>query len=149
MIKIAGGVIWNPRRGIAVVNQNNNSWSLPKGHVEDGETDIEAALREIKEETGIDKEDLVLVRPFAPYIRARIKKNTDDTDELRTISFFFFTTDRDELNPEDPENPEAVWMDPNEVADALSHPKDKEFFRDILKTTLTPYVKDHTSSLFS
>lgn len=28
-------------------------WSFPKGHVEDGESEIETALREVKEETGL------------------------------------------------------------------------------------------------
>ena len=29
-------------------------WSFPKGHQEDGETDIETAIRETKEETNLD-----------------------------------------------------------------------------------------------
>lgn len=33
-------------------------WSFPKGHQEAGETDIETALRETKEETGLDVEIL-------------------------------------------------------------------------------------------
>lgn len=34
-------------------------WDLPKGHVEEGEKEIETALRELEEETGIQKVDLV------------------------------------------------------------------------------------------
>lgn len=37
-------------------------WDLPKGHVDDGETELECALRELLEETGIPKE-LVEVDP--------------------------------------------------------------------------------------
>ena len=29
-------------------------WSFPKGHVEPGETEIETALREVREETGLE-----------------------------------------------------------------------------------------------
>lgn len=31
-------------------------WDFPKGHVEDGETEIETAIREVKEETNLDVE---------------------------------------------------------------------------------------------
>ena len=49
----AGGVIINEFEEIVIVNQNHDSWSLPKGHVEKNETLLEAANREIHEETGL------------------------------------------------------------------------------------------------
>lgn len=33
-------------------------WDLPKGHVDPGETDLECALRELNEETGISADDI-------------------------------------------------------------------------------------------
>lgn len=42
-----------------------NRWDLPKGHVDPGETDIECALRELEEETGIAGPDIEL----DPYFR--------------------------------------------------------------------------------
>ena len=50
-----GGVVLNINNQILIVNQNHDSWSLPKGHIDDGETKLEAAIREIYEETGIEK----------------------------------------------------------------------------------------------
>jgi 8-oxo-dGTP pyrophosphatase MutT (NUDIX family) len=35
-------------------HRRGGHWSFPKGHVEEGETEEETALREIKEETGLD-----------------------------------------------------------------------------------------------
>lgn len=133
MIEVAGGVVWNRKLGIAVVNQNHNSWSLPKGHVEAGEDLISAAEREIEEETGIPVEALIFVGKIAEYSRARIKRSDSDTEELRHITLFLFTTAHDELCPQDPDNPEAKWAEPDAVPELLSHPVDKEQFRSLIK----------------
>jgi 8-oxo-dGTP diphosphatase len=128
MIHIAGGVIYNPNLGVVVVNQNNNSWSLPKGHVERGEEPKDAAVREIWEETGIPVEKLNFLAPLGFYERMRIKLNRDDPDELRTITIYLFSTDNEKLNPHDSANPEARWVNIHDVSALLTHPKDKEFF---------------------
>ena len=39
-------------------------WDLPKGHVDPGESDLECALRELREETGIGPEDIDLDDQF-------------------------------------------------------------------------------------
>lgn len=132
MIQIAGGVVWNKSKGIAVVNQNHNSWSLPKGHVEDGERTLDAAIREIKEESGIPLSALTFVREIAHYQRKRTKLRDGDTDEFRDITLFLFMTDWDTLLPEDPENPEALWIPPAIVPDMLTNAVDKVEFARII-----------------
>ncbi|MBT4855960.1 NUDIX domain-containing protein [bacterium] len=62
----------SPRIGIGVIGYNSNNqillgkrknthgegdWAVPGGHLEFGETPIECAIRELKEETGLDLED--------------------------------------------------------------------------------------------
>ena len=37
-----------------LIKDFNGNWGFPKGHLENGETNVDAALREIKEEVGID-----------------------------------------------------------------------------------------------
>lgn len=41
-----------------------NRWDLPKGHVDPGETNLECALRELEEETGITVDDIELDETF-------------------------------------------------------------------------------------
>ncbi len=139
MIQVAGGIVWNPRKGIAVVNQNHDSWSLPKGHVEPGEDTLSAALREIHEETGIPIAALTLVAEVGSYVRSQIKWRPGDEPRERTITLYLFTTTEDELTPIDPENPEARWMTPESAATLLTHPKDQEF--------LTAYLARHPLTL--
>ena len=50
----AGGIVVNPRGEIVIVQQKSGNYSLPKGYVERGESPLQAAIREIVEETGID-----------------------------------------------------------------------------------------------
>jgi hypothetical protein len=45
--------------------------------------------------------------------------------------FFHFSTDQQELHPQDADNPEARWLPKDKVADLLTHPKNKEFFLSI------------------
>jgi len=127
----AGGVVLNKDK-VIVVSQKGTSWSLPKGHLEAGETEEEAARREIAEESGVT--DLVLIRKLGSYERFKIGKNGvgEDTTSLKYITMFLFTTDHQvELLPQDVGNPEARWVRVDEVAKLLTHPKDSEFFESI------------------
>ncbi|HTM68316.1 MAG TPA: NUDIX domain-containing protein [Candidatus Binatia bacterium] len=131
--RTAGGVIIHERTGkVLVVSQNGDSWSLPKGHVERGESDLETAEREIEEESGITR--LTFVRELGSYERHGIGYGGqgERTDEMKTIVMFLFTTGQDELRPLDPKNPEARWVARDAVAPLLTHPKDKEFFLGVL-----------------
>lgn len=127
----AGGVVLNPAGRVLVVNQMGTSWSLPKGHLEEGEAAEAAARREILEEAGLA--DLKLVRPLGAYTRFKIGRDGgEDRSELKTITMFLFTTGASALKPGDPENPEARWVDPGRVGRLLTHPKDRAFFLRVL-----------------
>lgn len=124
---IGGGVVIGPGHKIAVVNHNHTSWSLPKGHVDPGETLEQATIREIEEEAGLTT--LTFIKKLGTYQRYRTGLHTlEDKSELKTITLFLYTTPQTELNPVDPEHPEARWVDIDEVSTLLTHPKDKTFF---------------------
>ena len=55
-VRAAGGVVWRPRKNhieVALVHRPRyDDWSLPKGKLDDGETELDAAVREVEEELG-------------------------------------------------------------------------------------------------
>ena len=127
----AGGIVLNKDGLVLVVNQNGNSWSLPKGHIDEGEDKLQAAIREIYEESGITK--LELIKELESYERYRIGLDGgEDKSELKQIFMFLFTTKEEKLKPIDPGNPDALWVKKEEVAELLTHKKDKEFFLSVI-----------------
>jgi 8-oxo-dGTP pyrophosphatase MutT (NUDIX family) len=49
----AGGLVVDGDRILLISTQAGRRWQLPKGHIEEGETAEQAALREVREETGV------------------------------------------------------------------------------------------------
>ncbi len=123
----AGGLVLNKEGKVLVVQQQMNTWSLPKGHVDSGEDILEAAKREIYEESGVTQ--LEFIKKLGKYQRDTMA----NVDELKEINIFLFTTKQMNLNPGDQKIPEALWIDKDEVADILTHPKDKEFFLSVVE----------------
>ncbi|HLC68177.1 MAG TPA: NUDIX domain-containing protein, partial [archaeon] len=116
-----GIIVRNGR--IVLVNQAGKSWSFPKGHVERGETLLTAARREIREECGLVK--IELVKELAPYKRVGRKNGKK---EMKSLHFFLFTAKEEKLKPIDKAITEARWVDIDKVAEILTNEKDKEFF---------------------
>ncbi len=68
-VKASGGVIVR-RRGdrvelLIVHRPRYDDWSLPKGKLDDGETDEQCAVREVREETGLDVRLLSELEPVS------------------------------------------------------------------------------------
>lgn len=128
----AGGVVLNKNGLILLVSQRGNSWSLPKGHIDKGEDPLTAAKREIREESGVA--DLKLIKDLGSYERYKSGLDGgDDTSEFKTIHMFLFSTDQQKLQPLDPRNPEARWVEKEKAIELLTHKKDKEFFNGFMK----------------
>ena len=56
--KSCGALVYRKRKEkyelLLIKHKSGGHWSFPKGHVESGENELQTALREIKEETGLD-----------------------------------------------------------------------------------------------
>ena len=55
--KSCGAIVYKEENGelkFLLVHQSNGHYSFPKGHMEEGESELDTTLREIKEETNLD-----------------------------------------------------------------------------------------------
>ena len=125
-VKAAGGIVVNNGR-VAIVSQLNHMQGLPKGRIQPGENALEAAIREIGEETGIPREELTLVKLLGTYERFK-KKDLPSESYMREITVFLFRTTYEDLNPQDDYNPMAEWVKIDTVDSLMSYPEDREFF---------------------
>jgi len=118
----SGGVVVNNGKVVLVYQANTDTWSLPKGHVDANESLLEAAKREIFEETGIGS--LKFIKELGSYKRGTKR----DINVIKKINILLFTTQQNELSPRDEINPVAKWINIDEVANLLSYEEDKSFF---------------------
>jgi 8-oxo-dGTP pyrophosphatase MutT (NUDIX family) len=109
-------VIVPTRRGA----QGQRVLALPKGHVDPGETPDQTALREVREETGVDArlvEKLGDVRYFYQRGGKRIFKR---------VTFYLLAFRSGSLDDHDDEVEEARWMPLPEAVEALSYEGERE-----------------------
>jgi tRNA nucleotidyltransferase (CCA-adding enzyme) len=57
----------SPRRYLLILQAKSKVWGFPKGHVDDGESEYDTALREVFEETGLKVEILTGFRTTISY----------------------------------------------------------------------------------
>jgi 8-oxo-dGTP pyrophosphatase MutT (NUDIX family) len=70
-------------------------WDLPKGRVDPGESDLDCALREFEEETGIDRQQIVLDPSFRfEEVYYPIRKKTGERDHKTLVIFLATVPDR-------------------------------------------------------
>lgn len=107
----AGGLVINSLKKILVI-KNNNVWQLPKGHIEEGETISEAAIREVSEEASIDNP--IIIKHLPSTFHA-FKKN-GKLHLKQTYWFKMLYKGNKKPKPQISEGiTEATWIDKSEI----------------------------------
>lgn len=124
-----------------VRNRKDTLWFFPKGHVEQGETDEDAARREILEEAGIA--GLELIDDLGSYVRPRIfKDGTYSAAELKEIHMFLFAAPlHTELAPS-MEIEESKWVSLSHVSESLEDAKDRAWFVSVFERVRQAVQRD-------
>ena len=94
-------------------------WSLPKGHVEPGETAEQAAIREVEEETGISGEILATLGTIDFWFIAEGRR------VHKTVHHFLMRAIGGELSDADYEVAEVAWVPLPEITDQLAYPDER------------------------
>lgn len=116
MIGAAGGLLWRRSSAgyeVAIVHRKRyDDWTLPKGKLNDGEGWEQAALREVKEETGYD----ATVLAFAGAIAYQPDHHP------KVVRFWHMMATGEPAPRIDDEVAEVVWLPPNVARRRLQYP---------------------------
>ena len=119
----AGGLVIRNLRGrphVAVVRVRDDILALPKGHPEKGESSENAALREVREETGLE------ATPVGKLGDIRYWYARDGDRVMKTVSFYLLRYRSGRLEDHDHEVEEALWIPLEEAAERLAYRSEKE-----------------------
>ncbi|HYP39669.1 MAG TPA: NUDIX hydrolase [Chloroflexia bacterium] len=133
----AGGVVYRRTMegyDIAVVQRaRHEDWSLPKGHIEAGESREQAALREVKEETGLDAKIVGELGEVVYFYRRR-----EEGLVRKSVYHYLMEATNDKLGSPNWEVSEVRWVPITEAHTLLSYENDRGIVRKAQSLLITP-----------
>lgn len=120
----AGGVVVRRFNGVwqfaAIKPRGKDLWALPKGHVEQHESDEDAALREVREETGLRASLDIHLGEISYTFRV------EDGRIGKAVTYFLLQWQSGSPMPQVEEVEEVCWMGLDEGHENLAYPGDRQ-----------------------
>ena len=123
--KSCGCIIINDKEEILLVCHNKGHWDFPKGHVEEGETEVETAKREVKEETNIDVEVNEEYRYSTKY--------SPKEDVIKEVIYFLARNISDNKQAQLEEVCEVKWFEFEDAIDKITFDSSRDILIQLKK----------------
>ena len=107
---------------LVVQHSGHHRWVLPKGWIDPGETKEQTALREVKEESGVEAEIIGSLGEFTIFY------TSPDKEKVRKTNHFFLMKYKagDPAKDHDWEIEDTIWLKPDEAVEKLDYPGEKK-----------------------
>ncbi len=127
----AGGIVINKQKVLLIKagsfrHPGQSHWKFPKGHTEFGEKTEEAALREVKEETGITAKIVTKVGHNKYTYPFKAEKR------FKVVTLFLMEYEAGEPVPQQGEVEEVLWASFEEAFERLNYSADKSLLKKAL-----------------
>lgn len=116
--KSCGCIVMNEKKEILLVHHNKEHWDLPKGHVEEGETEEQTAAREVKEETNIDVEINNRYRYTTKY--------SPKEDVMKEVIYFLAKSISENKKAQLEEVSEVKWFEFEDAINKITYDNSRE-----------------------
>ena len=140
----SGGVVYRWENGnplfLLLASNKRGVWCLPKGLIEQDEDEVTAAMREVREETGVSR---VKLRGKVGVIKYQFGFRAKTFD--KTVHFYLFETDQADAKV-GTEHDAMEWMPYERALDTISYPNEKEMLSKARSMIQSKSAKPDTAS---
>ncbi len=113
---------------LLILHREGNHWGFPKGKANPGETPLQSATRELKEETGLIVSDVLLQQPMIEQYQFRRKRQFI----VKTVQYFPAFVEGS-LNLQEEEIRDAKWMTIPEALQQLTFKEARHILQEFVR----------------